>query len=229
MKLKLVATKPETADVVTFVFEPEQPVSWVAGQYIHYTLPHADVDDRGDERWFTVSTAPSRGQITITTRIAAENGSSFKRALQALQVGQTVEAEAPEGDFVWDDLSRNYILIAGGIGVTPYHAMLVEAAASGKMPRAKLLYANRSADDIPFKTELDQLAIANPNLTIEYVIDPDRLDTARLQAELAGAENPFVYVSGPEPMVEAMNEELKKLGVTEENLKGDYFPGYEAE
>ena len=38
----------------------------------------------------------------------------------------------------------------------------------------------------------------------------------------------MVYVSGPEPMVEAFASVLDELGVTKENLKTDYFPGYEA-
>ncbi len=229
MKLTLQNKTSETSDATTFTFQPEQPVSWTAGQYIHYTLPHADMDDRGDERWFTVSSAPSGGQITITTRLNSERSSSFKKTLAALEIGQTIEADAPEGSFVWGDLARDYLLVAGGIGITPYRAMLVEAAQAGMMPRATLLYANRSTDDVPFKAELEAIAKANPNLTIEYVIVPDQVDAARLQTAVAALNNPFVYVSGPEPMVEALEVELKSIGVAEENIKGDYFPGYERE
>jgi ferredoxin-NADP reductase len=36
------------------------------------------------------------------------------------------------------------------------------------------------------------------------------------------------YVSGPEPMVESMDEILKKIGVPEERITNDFFPGYES-
>jgi ferredoxin-NADP reductase len=40
-------------------------------------------------------------------------------------------------------------------------------------------------------------------------------------------QKPMLYVSGPEPMVESMDETLKKIGVPEERIKNDFFPGYE--
>lgn len=47
MKLKLIQRKPETADVESFIFEPDQSIRWQAGQYLHYSLPHIASDDGG--------------------------------------------------------------------------------------------------------------------------------------------------------------------------------------
>jgi ferredoxin-NADP reductase len=193
---------------------------------MHYVLPHDAADDRGVERWFTNSAAPSEGEVRITTRINHEHSSSFKSALQALQPGDTIEADGPEGDFTLDDLARNYIFVVGGIGVTPVRSILTEAASQGQQPHATLLYANRN-QDVTFRDELEALKAKNPNLTINYVIDPQRIDDELLKSTLESVENPLVYVSGPEPMVKSMMEQLKALGVTEDNLKADDFPGYE--
>jgi ferredoxin-NADP reductase len=228
MKLKLVDTYQETKDVKSFIFEPEQSISWEAGQFLYYTLPHTKEDDRNDKRWFTNSAAPSEKHVMITTRLSTDHGSSFKKALNNLKVGDEVEAEAPEGDFTLDDPSKNYIFIAGGIGITPFRSILVEADSKSQKLKVHLLYANRT-DDIPFRQELDSLAAKNPGLKIDYIIDPEKIDEEKMKAAIAKDEDPIIYVSGPEPMVESLNDDLKKLGVMEDHLKTDYFPNYKDE
>jgi ferredoxin-NADP reductase len=228
MKLTLVESFAREGDVRSFVFKPEKELAWSAGQYLHYTLPHPEADDRGVERWFTISSAPSEKNIMITTRISGERSSSFKTALVALKPGDTIEADEPEGDFVITDPSRNMIFVAGGIGITPYRSMLVESAAQGQKLHVRLLYPNRT-NDIPFREELDRLAQENHDLQIEYIVQPDRLDNQKLEQIIHETDNPIVYISGPEPMVEALTEEVGKMGVSGDNIRSDYFPGYEAD
>jgi ferredoxin-NADP reductase len=228
MKFRLIRSVPVTADITSFVFEPEEAVKCVPGQYFHYTLPHKGADDRGDERWFTNSAAPSEGRVMISTRIAANRGSSFKHALQQLQPGDEIEADGPEGDFTVEDISRNYLFVAGGIGITPFRSILVEASKEGKQLNATLLYANRTSE-IPFSEELDQIATTMPTLKIKYITQPDRIDNDLLKLHIKTVKNPIVYVSGPEPMVKSFAEQLAQLGLKEENIKTDDFPGYEAD
>lgn len=226
MKLQFVGVKNREGDVREFSFRPSQSFVWKAGQYMHYILPHEHADDRGVERWFTISAAPSEGEVRITTRINHDRGSSFKKALQALKPGDEIQADGPEGDFVLNDPVRSYLFIVGGIGITPVRSILVEAQAQGINVNAMVLYANRS-QDVPFRDELDQLQTQNPNLDVQYIIEPDRLDETRLREALVAIEDPLVYISGPEPMVKSLAELAKSLGVDGGNVKVDDFPGYE--
>ncbi len=226
MKLTLMNKQPVAADVVSFVFRPETPLTWQPGQYFHYVLPHADADDRGTERWFTCSSAPSEGHVMISTRLAGDNGSSFKRALDALESGEQVEADGPEGGFVVDDFSRNYIFVAGGIGITPFRSILIEAANQGSPIKATLLYGNREGE-VPFKDELDTLVANNPNVRVEYVTSPETIDGNMIKQYADAVTDPLIYISGPEPMVASLAVQLADLGVGKESLKTDDFPGYE--
>jgi ferredoxin-NADP reductase len=228
MKLKFVSSRDRTTDVKEFVFEVSPPLTWQAGQYLHYVLPHDNADDRGEERWFTISSAPTEREIRITTRIDGEHSSSFKSALQALQPGDTIEADGPEGDFTVTDLSRNYVFVAGGIGITPLRSMLMEADAKGRRLHVQLLYPNRN-NDIPFKDELDSLQTKNPNLKVQYIVQPQRLTPELLQQTIQATENPAIYISGPEPMVKSLAAEVERIGVGKDNIKTDDFPGYEAD
>lgn len=224
MKLKLIERKPLFEDVESFVFEPNEPVEWQPGQYMHYVFPHHDEDNRGEERWFTISAPPFQKNITITTRFTEERGSSFKKALRNLKVGDTIQADGPKGKFIIEDFDRKHILIAGGIGITPYHSMLVQFDHDGRMPDIELLWANRD-ENFVFGDELSALESKYPNFNIHKFIGDRRIEKSDFQPYTDDPDTIF-YVSGPEPMVENYAETLKQMGLPEERVRTDFFPGY---
>jgi len=228
MRLTLIERKPEAAGVESLIFQPQEPLTWKAGQFLHYVLHHRPTDERGSDRWFTVSAAPSEGHVMITTRWTDEKGSSFKEALKALKVGEQIEVSDVDGDFIVEDPTQEFVFIAGGIGVTPFRAILKQADHDGQQLRVTLLYGNRDAD-IPYRAELEALAQKNPNLKINYILAPERIDETSIKKFVPDLSKPIFYVSGPEPMVESLGTTLKEMGVPEAHIKQDYFPGYEAQ
>lgn len=225
MKLKLINVKDEIADAKTFVFRPEEDISWQPGQYMHYFLKHPDADDRGIERWFTISSAPFEKHITITTRLAAEKGSTFKRALNQLTEGDTIEAEGPGGKFILREGGHRHILIAGGIGITPYRSMLAQLDHDDQGINADLLYANRD-DHLIFYDELSKYEHKQPNLHIKKFIGGKLIEQPDLE-EYAKDSNNVFYLSGPYSMVESYKVLLPTMGVAEDNIMTDFFPGYD--
>ena len=226
MKLTLVERKKLFDDVETFYFEPEQPVEWQPGQYMHYVLPHPNQDDRGQERWFTISNPPYAKNISITTRFTDKDGSSFKHALQDMKIGGSVEADGPKGKFVLEDNGKKSILVAGGIGVTPYHSMLLQMDHDGQDIDLELLYANRD-DNFVFGDEFAALQTKHPNFKFHKFVGERHIEESDLKP-YADEPDTIIYLSGPEPMVENYEEVLKeKLKVPEERVKTDFFPGYD--
>lgn len=223
-KLTLADKHQETRDTVSFRFTSDEIKKWRPGQYLHYTLEHPNPDSRGIERWFTISSAPFEGFIQITTRIS-EKSSSFKKALRGLVVGGTIDADGLEGDFVVDDPVRRLVFIAGGIGVTPYRAILRAFDHAGIPADVDLLYANRD-EDYPFRAELELLAQRHSRLRIHYFTGSRRLDEWSIRAAIGDLRKPAFYVSGPEPMVESFEKLLAAMSVPKLHVKTDYFPGY---
>jgi ferredoxin-NADP reductase len=215
MKFTLSATKQEANDTFSFIFAPEQPLQWKAGQLLRYVLNHPNPDDRGVERFFSIASAPHEKHVTLTTRFASKT-SSFKKALKNFRPGDAIEAHDLEGDFVVDDSKKTFVFIAGGIGITPFRAILLDLDYNKKPLNVQLLYANRD-NDFPYRKELDALRGRHPEFRNEKSIP-------QLVPDI---QKPMLYVSGPEPMVESMDETLKKIGVPEERIKNDFFPGYE--
>jgi ferredoxin-NADP reductase len=226
MKLTLVAKRPETGDVMSFMFASDALLSWQAGQFLHYSLPHRDADERGTMRYFTIASAPFEKHVMLTTRFASERSSSFKRVLRQLPVGAAIEVGEPEGDFVLDDPSREHVLMAGGIGITPFRAILLDLDHHELPINATLLYANRSPDFV-YKAEMDGLAARHPRLLIRYLVSPARMTELSILGVAADLAKPIFHVSGPEPFVDALGSILAGVGVPDAHVKRDYFPGYD--
>lgn len=215
-KLKLLRSYDEVGNIRTFVFE-SGGVTWQAGQYQTWELSQVEGDEKAKKRYFTIAAAPSEGELHISTRVS---DSAFKQTLNAMQPGDEIEARNIEGNFTWEK-DEPVVLVAGGIGVTPYRSILLERAATSKLLNAHLLYFGRD-ENFAFRGEFDRLAGAHLELAIDYIVgEPITADAILAHAPEAATQT--TYLSGPEPMVDAIGEELGARGVV---LKQDWFPGY---
>jgi ferredoxin-NADP reductase len=94
----------------------------------------------------------------------------------------------------------------------------------GKQRRVTLLCASRQTV-AAYKDDFDAMAQRNPNLKVHYFFHPQRLDETSIKERVADLKKPLFYISGPE-MVESLGKIVKQIGVPEEHIKQDWFPGY---
>jgi ferredoxin-NADP reductase len=226
MLLIFVKKIKEAKNTISFIFKPEIPFKWKSGQFLHYTLPHRNADDRGIERYFTIASAPFEGIVLITTRLAEEKSSSFKKTLNSLKAGDTIEAVGPDGEFTVDNINQEMIFIAGGIGITPFRSMLLDFEHKKVSPKVTLLYSNKT-EDFPYKKLLEGLTKTNPNLKIHYFVHPKRIDESSFKKIVKNLNKPIFYVSGPGGMVKNLTNLLIEIGVPSDHIRKDLFPGYD--
>lgn len=230
IKVILEHVADEAPGIKTFFFRPERKINYVAGQFTELTLKH-DADNRGQKRWFTLSSSPTDDLLSITTKFAAK-GSSFKRELLKLQTGQELELAEPMGDFVLPKHKElPLVFIAGGIGITPFHSMVKYLTETDQKRPITLLYAAVHEEELVF-TDLfkrycddTHLIVSKPSKT--WPGESGKLTIAHIQ-NIADIRNCMIYFSGPEPMVESFYKDLADLGVKKHRLVTDYFPGYKA-
>ncbi len=234
MQVTFVRSAPEASNIRTFYFKPEQPVHYTAGQYTELHVPHKNPDKRGDKRWFTLSSSPEDEFLTITTKYAgAGKSSSFKKALFSLKPGAVLDAAEPMGDFVLPKLIQTpLVFVAGGIGITPFHSMLKWLSDTVEERPIKLLYGVRTEDEIVFQDTFRASGV-EPIIVVSEPSDAWGGERGHLSAELIlGLEKPsddtLVYVSGPEPMVQALGKDLHAAGLAKSQLVSDEFPNYDA-
>lgn len=218
--LPLISSHDEVDNVRTSIFKTNS-LAWVAGQSQAYVLPQAGETEKVNQHWFTISSAPFEGTINISTRISA---SPFKQALNAMNPGDQIKAHSLAGSFIWEEVdSAPVVLVAAGIGITPFRSILLQRKALEKSLNATLLYFNRTSE-IPFQEELQKLSEEHPEFQMKIVIG--ELITAERILELAPVANnkETVFLSGPAPMVSSIGTVLKERGVS---IKQDRFPGYD--
>lgn len=217
-----------------FVFSSKQPVSFRAGQYIELSIPHPGADSSGTRRVFSIASAPSNPhELRFGVRMG-ESTSSFKRALASLKPSQTVRANLVAGDFLLPrDPSRPVLLVAGGIGITPFISQLEHDAAEGVTRDLVLVYAIRTHEEFAYADALERLGIRVVLLAPdepEVLADgwsyagSGRLTSELIEQQVDDVRQRVAFVSGPPRLVGAVRSALKRLRVR--RVVTDAFSGY---
>jgi ferredoxin-NADP reductase len=77
-----------------------------------------------------------------------------------------------------------------------------------------------------YKGELEALTAKHLRLTIHYVVAPAEITEQVIRTVIPDPSRPMFYVSGPEPMVEAVGQMVAAMGIPAAHVKQDFFPGY---
>lgn len=232
MKAILTERKALTDIITSFSFEPEQPFSYTAGQFIELTLTGHQEHGQTARRWFTLSSSPTEDTLTITTRVGHTAHTAFKKALNNLRIGDSVDISEPLGDFVLPKIVQTpLIFVAGGIGITPFRSILEWLSYTDEQRQIKLLYSVKTEDDIIFQDSFDR-ANQHATIVVEHPSAAWGGERGTLTAEMIlGLEQPsddtLIYISGPEPFVQATHKDLRRLGVSNQNIVVDEFQGYD--
>lgn len=213
-----------------FEFRPGQSIdlyletgSGAAGQDVMHT--------------FSMVSAPHEETLTVATRM---RDSAYKRRLGSLRPGGELYIDGPFGTaLVLDEESpRPAVLIAGGIGITPFMSILRHAGRQDSTRQLILLYSNRRPQDTAYLDELQQLERKLPGFrlvaTMTGMADSAEawegpvgyLDAERIADACRELDNPLFYLSGPPMLVEAMRDILEDIGVDDEDIHSEGFTGY---
>ena len=161
----------------------------------------------------------------LTTHYLFEESSSFKKTLFAKRVGDEVELVKIDGKFTINNGAQKLVFIAGGIGITPFHSILLELEKKEVQKDIILIYSNKDEEHIVFKDTLDNLARGYNRLNIKYIFSPQRADENLIKEVVPDIKERIFYISGPMRLVKAVEEALYQLEIDKENIKKDYFPG----
>lgn len=218
-----------------FIFSPDNPFSFTPGQYLEWTLPQKVPDSRGNRRCFTLASSPTENDVRIGVKIPA-SGSSFKKALLALEPGAKLAGGSLGGEFTLpSETRRKLAFIAGGIGITPFRSMVKYLLDMKEWRDITLFYV--CADESEFVYREIFAEAENIGLKTVYIVSgaaaPPAWDgrtgfinEAVLQEEAADYREHTFYLSGPPGMVSSYARLLRSLGIPCSRIKTDYFFGY---
>lgn len=166
---------------------------------------------------FSFSAAPRANMLRFTVKAKGD----FNSKVAALQPGRRIILDGPRGSFTADRAygSDTVVLIAGGIGVTPYLATIQTLLNQGKS--VTLLYAVRTKNDLAFGNEL--LTLQKQGLRIRLFINEQGQTIGEDILAAFARPNTALYICGPDSMSRELSSTLKRLGVSKRNIITERF------
>ena len=239
--LKVKDIRRETSDAVSVAFDVpatlQIPFQFKQGQYITLKL---NINGEEVRRSYSICTSPySEKELRVAIKeVTGGKVSTFIN--RNLKVGDTIEVMTPMGNFhsvLSGSNKKNYVLFAGGSGITPMMSILKSVLHIEKQSNITLIYANRNEDSDIFKNELEKLVSENnTHLKIVNVYDAPKNSVPDLQKGLISPEKAKAllenigglkadeyFICGPAPMMENIKTALENLKTPKEKIRIEYF------
>jgi predicted ferric reductase len=227
-KYLLESKKQLTDSTFEYTFAPksvDKQISYYPGAYVHLQLGKI-----GEDHPFTITQFDSS---TGNLSFGIKTFGKFTKKIENLEVGSEVLIDGPYGVFtreIYSEPDRNSIMIAGGIGITPF----INAIKTKDPSSIFLFYGNEDSEQIAYKKLIDEKL----NENIVHVISSDRDGTIPENYEVGyitkdilekhlpkDFENNNFFICGPVPMMKLVEKSLTELGVAKSNIHTEKF-GY---
>lgn len=161
-------------------------------------------------------------------RLTAKKLGDFTTKLPLLQAGTKVLIDGPHGVFTSQKITqKKVLLIAGGIGITPLRSLTEELAGTTELT---LIYSARTKADAVLLDELKTIQNIRSFKLIEIYADEriagaeyGRLDQTVLARLVPDLKDRDVFLCGPPPMMTALKQALRKLGLPKKQLHWERF------
>lgn len=227
---KVVRKEPESTQVTSFYFEPEDGgavLDFIPGQYLGLKL---NIDGQELRRNYSLSALANGRGYRISVKREGQ-GVASTHLHDNLQVGDRVELFPPAGHFTLQDSQRPLVLISAGVGITPTLPMLESALTTGRP--ITFIHSARNANLQAFRPWLEEQQRKHPQLSLHFCYSQpeanDRFDAqGRLCQEvlaswLPAERNVDAYFLGPVGFMSSVRRDLKALGVPEEQTHHEFF------
>ena len=199
-------------------------LAFLPGQYVNLQVPGSE-----QTRAYSFSSMPQDGKVSFLIR-NVPGGLMSGYLTQLAKVGDQMTLTGPLGSFYLRDVRRPLLLLAGGTGLAPFLAMLEKLAASGSDQPVHLIYGVTNDFDLVEMDKLAEFAERLPSFTYSAcVANPDSQHplkgyvTQHIAPGQLNDGDVDIYLCGPPPMVEAVNQDLRQRGIQPANFYYEKF------
>ena len=226
--LRVARVVRETTDASSFVLDVPEALRSVfayrAGQFCTLRL---STTAGVYERCYSMSSSPDVDDELQVTVKRVPGGAVSNWMIDELAPGMTVDTSPPSGLFQLGEGGGGGDIVAfgAGSGITPIFSILKSAMRSTSR-RASLLYANQDRDSVIFAGALDALAAQHPTrLRVDHHLDVERgfVRAEHVQTMLEDATDPELYVCGPGPFMDIVEETLLGQGIDARRIHIERF------
>jgi len=239
--LKVSDVVKETADAVSVAFEVpanlKSEYKFKQGQYLTLKLK---VNGEELRRSYSICTGVDDNDLRVAIKKVKDGkGSSFIN--DNIKVGDSIEVMIPMGNFFTEmnaNNAKNYVLFAGGSGVTPMMSILKTVLKSEPKSTVTLFYGNNDEASIIFKKQIDFIVQSNADRVKVYHIlnvppanHPVLLTGMMTKEKTLGLIENYVglnndnefFICGPTPMMDNVKAALQEAKAPENKVHIEYF------
>lgn len=147
-----------------------------------------------------------------------ENSRGGSDYMWQLNAGDKISISAPVNHFELSYSATRYLLIAGGIGITPIVGM-AEELSKRENTEVQLVYVGKQATAMPFIERLK--ALLPDKLTLHFSVSDGRFDVQKL-LELAGPDT-LAYLCGPLGFMDSVRQAWETSAFDNQKLRFETF------
>ncbi|MBF0533304.1 MAG: FAD-dependent oxidoreductase [Candidatus Omnitrophica bacterium] len=233
MKTRITQIIERVADVVSFRCRPEQPISFLPGQFAQIVFDPDNLKNKDLNKYLSFSAAPGQADLEFTKKLTT---SAFSQKIAAFKPGDPLVVNGPLGSCVFKPEYQKICFIVGGIGITPVISILEYIVREKLSTDVVLLYSNWTEKTIAFKPQLDDWSKWNSRIKIVHTVvqtpPADKtllfglISPEMIRRQIPDVTDRVAFVFGPPGMVKATKEACHAVGCIAEKLKIENFLGY---
>jgi len=204
-------------DTKTFILEPaagEHFPSFTPGAHIQIHLPSGKI-----RSYSLVNPSFEKDKYQIAVKLERNGRGGSREMHEQIKMGTSLMISTPKNNFVLYENVQKYILVAGGIGITPLISMAHKLIELEK--HFEFHICAKEQELIPFQYELQNWSFA-PN--VEIHLDQNGKSSIELNKVLAKPDQQsLVYVCGPSGFNNWIKNEGQKIGWSSDQIKEEVF------
>ncbi|CAN5633096.1 ferric reductase-like transmembrane domain-containing protein [soil metagenome] len=219
-----VAKAPEHGDIIEIYLKPRgRHLKHRPGQFIYVSFDTEKLS--AEPHPFSISSPPQRPHI----RISVKELGNWTGELRKLQGGERAYIWGPYGSFgdkIYKDPKLEPVLIAGGIGLTPFLSMIKDEVFLRVENRKRyLIYSVVKPEEALYHDEIESLHLDHEKFTyISHSSDEEGyLDAETIGEKVNGLDGKVFLICGPGVMMDSIKENLQKHGVGIERIFTEDF------
>jgi 3-ketosteroid 9alpha-monooxygenase subunit B len=220
-RLEVTEVVDETADARSIVVAVPESLRdtfrYRAGQFLTFRV---EVGGERLIRCYSLASSPDTDREYKVTVKRVADGRVSNWMNDSVRPGDVLEIMKPAGLFCLEERDSKIVLFGGGSGITPCIS-IVKTALGRTGRRVKLVYANRDADSIIFKAELDALAARYPDrLEVIHRLDVDEgfVDMDAVRDYIGDDKGADFYICGPGPFMDTVEGTIHALGIDRHHI-----------
>ncbi len=218
--VKIKSIIPITHDVLRITAEKPEGITYIPGQAVDINI-NKDGWEK-EIRTFTFTSLQDDDHIEFSIKTyPSHNG--VTNQLRTLKSGDTITLHDIYGDIHY---KGEGVFIAGGAGITPFIAIFKQLEKENKVGNNKLIFANKTKEDIIDKTRFEKLL----NKNFINVLSNDDVPgyehgfvNPEILKKYSDDTTKYYYLCAPPPMMDAVEKHLHSLGVADEAIVKEGF------